>query len=76
MKHVIICTIICTISRLGLRILRILCIFVTVTVVSSGVLSAVSDEELRAVVDRLGTVENCLADVLAKGKRYLFFFIK
>ena len=46
-------------------------IFITVAVFNSGVLSAVTDEEFRAVVDRLATVENRLADVLAKGWRCL-----
>jgi len=41
-------------------------IFITVAVFNSGV-SAVTDEEFRAVVDRLATVETRLADVLAKG---------
>jgi len=47
--------------------MRLLYIFITVAVFNSGVLSAVTDEEFRAVVDRLATVETRLADVLAKG---------
>ena len=47
--------------------MKTLYVFITVTVVSSGVLAAVTDEEFRAVVDRLATVETRLADVLAKG---------
>ena len=47
--------------------MRIIYNFITLTVFSFGVLTAVTDEEFRAVVDRLATVETRLADVLAKG---------